>query len=386
MTTRVDTLDYARFDVSEDHGFLPDSPPITALDEQVNPRLQSLEVVSEKLPNLLERDTLRPTVRDLEAPSTDAFDGLTERELFRVYTVAGFLANAYVHKTDAPDAEAIPSGVAVPLSESTNRLGCTPVLSYDAYVLNNWRQTNENGERTPESIRPLTTFFGLPDERWFIAIHVAIESMAGPAIAAIGDAQQGVLEDNPDRIRDALQTITNALAAITDTLDRMAEHNDPNTYNEGFRPYLSPISDVKYEGVDRLNGPQSYRGASGAQSSCFPALDTALGIDHGDNPLVDHLHTLRKDMYPPHREFIETVEREPDIDEYVANADDPLREAYNDCIDRMVVFREHHIDVVETFLTAGSTDGKGTGGTPYGQFLGTFIDDTRDARLTATSD
>ena len=384
MTTRVGTLDYARFDVSEDHGFLPDVPPLTSLDG--HPQFQSLEESSDDLPNLLERDALRSTVRDLETPPLDAFDCLSERELFRVYTVAGFLANAYVHKTDAPDVGSIPSGVAVPLYESTARLGCTPVLSYDAYVLNNWKLDEPGGERSPEYVSPLTTFFGLPDERWFIAIHVAIESAAGPAIAAIGGAQQGVLEDDADRIMDSLQTITNALADITATLDRMAERNDPDTYNRGFRPYLASLSNVEYEGVEELNGPRSYRGASGAQSSCFPALDAALGINHGNNPLVDHLHALRKDMYPPHREFVEAIEREPNVHEYVKTADEHLQDAYNDCIDMMVTFREHHIDVVGTFLSIGSAKRTGTGGTPYAQFLGTFVDDTRNARLPASAD
>jgi indoleamine 2,3-dioxygenase len=386
MTERVESLDYNQFDISPEHGFLPDTEPLMSFGTDAHPHLQSLDKLGDGLPSLIENDQLRSAVENLEAPSPDVFDELTERELMRVYSVTGFLANAYVHKPNEPSANTIPTGVAVPLYESTKRLGRTPVLSYDAYVLHNWTLTDTDRSMTPPNVDTITNFFEPRDEQWFIAIHVAIESAAGPAIAAISDAQQGIIEDDLTRVTHALQTIEDALHDITAVLDRMPEHNDPEQYGQGFRPYLKSLMSVKYEGVTELNGPQSYRGASGAQSSLFQALDAALGIDHGDNPLVNHLHVLRGDMPPAHRAFIEAVEEGPNLHDYAANSDDSLRNAYNDCIDRMVTFRDHHIDIVETYLTKPLDEQKGTGGTPYGRYLGSFTDDTQNCRLSSSAE
>ncbi|WP_435156527.1 indoleamine 2,3-dioxygenase [Haladaptatus sp. DFWS20] len=384
MAERVATLDHERFDISPQHGFLPDATPLTSFGTDAQPFLQTLDEVGHNLPELLEADRLRPKVRSLSVPPSDVFDELTDRELARVYTVSGFVANAYVNKTDATTAKTIPAGVAVPLYESTKRLGATPVLSYDGYVLYNWTRDDPDGDMVPQNVRSVTNFFAPGDERWFIAIHVAIEHRAGPAIAAIGDAQQGVLEDDTDRVEKAIRTMERSVADITDILNRMPERNDPEMYGKGFRPYLKPLTGVEYEGVPNLEGRQSFRGASGAQSSILPALDAALGIDHGSNALVGHLRELRKDMPTPHRQFVEAVEAGPSIREYVSNGDAELREAYNDCIDSMVTFREHHVNVVAKYIVGPLDESKGTGGTPFSHYLGSFTDDTEDCRLSTS--
>lgn len=385
MSGQVETLDYGRYVVSPERGFLPDAEPLASVGAGVHPALRRLDELGDELPATLERDRLRSAVRNLEAPPPAALDDLSRRELHRIYTVSGFLANAYANGPDAPPVDAIPAGVAVPLYEATDRLDRTPVLSYDAYVLHNWTRDDPEGGTNPRNVRPLTRFLDVRDERWFVAIHVAIESAAGPAVAAIGDAQQGVRDDDEERVREALVTMADALADVTRILDRMPERNDPEVYGTGFRPYLGSLSDVEYEGVDALDGPQSFRGASGAQSSCFPALDAALGVDHGDNPLVAHLRELRRDMPPAHRAFVEAAEDGPSVHDYVETADAALRGAYNECIDRMVTFREHHVDVVHTYLVGELDDREGTGGTPFGRYLSTFVEDTRDARLPATA-
>ncbi|WP_266080887.1 PrnB family protein [Haladaptatus caseinilyticus] len=383
MAERVAALDYERFNIDPNRGFLPNTEPLASFGADAQPFLNELDELGTSLPKLLETDQLRPRVRGLEAPSSEFFDGLTDRELARIYTVTGFLANAYVHKIDANTAKTIPAGVAVPLYESTARLGATPVLSYDGYVLYNWIREDSEHDLLPQNVRSITNFFAPGDERWFIAIHVAIENGAGPAIAAIGDAQQGVLEDDPVRVADALRTMKQSLREITDILNRMPERNEPEMYGNGFRPYLKPLTGVEYEGVAALDGRQSFRGASGAQSSILPALDAALGIDHGNNPLVGHLRTLRRDMPTAHREFIETVRSGPDIREYVSNADEELKAAYNDCIDSMVVFRDDHIDVVAKYIEGPLDESEGTGGTPFSRYLRTFTDDTEDSRISS---
>ncbi len=165
-------------------------------------------------------------------------------------------------------------------------------------------------------------------------------------------------------------------------LGRMGERNAPEQYGRGFRPFLEALQGIEYEGVAALDGPQTFRGASGAQSSIFPALDEAIGVDHGDNPLLNHLETLRADMPPAHRAFVEAAAEGPDLATFAAEAGGEAREALNAVIDAMVGFRELHQDVVATYLAEAMGETTGTGGTPYARFLSMFVEDTRDCRVS----
>ncbi len=371
-------LDPGRFGVSPERGFLPDEEPLASFDG-IDPFLARLDELGRDLPDLLDSEDLGAALEDLDPPPGDLYDDLTDRELERVYGVTGFLANAYVNGTDA---DVVPAGVAVPLYEATSRLGRTPVLSYDAYVLHNWTTANPDQGLVPHNVRTITNFVDVRDEQWFVAVHVAIEATAGPALAAIGDAQAGIVDDDPGQVEVALRTMEDSLHDLIGVLDRMPEHNHPETYGRGFRPYLMALTDVAFEGVEDLDGRQSFRGASGAQSSVFPALDAAIGIDQGDNPLVNHLRELRADMPAEHKAFVEAAAEGPDVRDYVAGTDDErLREAYNEVLDRMVRFRELHVDVVRTYLTEPFDEREGTGGTPHGPFLEMFIENTEAMRI-----
>jgi indoleamine 2,3-dioxygenase len=379
----VETAKLARFEVSRANGFLPDEPPLRSFGPDAGPFLQRLDELASELPSLLESDQLRPRVDELSAPNAGWLDGRSPRERRRAYTVCGFLANGYVHQLGAPSVKSIPAGVAVPLYDAASALGRTPVLSYDAYALHNWRRLAPDGAMRPHHLDSNVNFVDLVDERWFIVIHVAIESAAGPALAAIGDAQQAIADDDAEGVRRALRTVEEAMHELIGLLDRMGEHNHPDQYGRGFRPYLGALTKVRFEGVDALDGPQSFRGASGAQSSVFPALDAGFGIDHGDNPLVAHLEALRADMPPAHQRFIEAAAESPDIRAYVQDADESVQAAFNECLDRMVRFRELHLDVVQTYLADELGETEGTGGTPYGRFLSMFVDSTRECKLAS---
>lgn len=379
----VETTDLARFDVSRDHGFLPDRPPLRSFAADADPFLRRLDELAEALPELLESGRLRSQIDALSPPADGWLDGLAVRAQRRAYTVCGFLANGYVHQLDASPARSIPAGLAVPLYDVASTLGRTPVLSYDAYALHNWHRLDPEAAMRPHQLDSNVNFVDLPDERWFIVIHVAIESAAGPALAAIGRAQQAIVNGDDDGVHRALRTIEESLHEIVTLLDRMPEHNHPEQYGRGFRPYLDALTNVTFEGVDALDGPQSFRGASGAQSSIFPALDAGIGIDHGANPLVAHLEALHADMPPAHRAFIQAAADGPDIRAYARDADDEVREAFNECLDRMVRFRELHRDVVQTYLADELGEAEGTGGTPYGRFLSMFVDNTRECKLAS---
>lgn len=381
MGERVATLDHERYDVSSHRGFLPDPAPLASFPADAPAALHRLDDLADALPDLLEDGGLQRRLRDLAVPSDGALDGLSERELERAYAVTGFLANAYVHGSDGSGADELPAGVAVPLYEAASRLDRTPVLSYDAFVLHNWTAPEPDDDLSPDDVSTLVSFTDLRDEEWFVAVHVAVEAAAGRGLAAVGEAQQAVADGDAASATHALEALASSLGDVLAAHDRMPEHNDPDRYAEGFRPYLGSVEGVDYEGVPELDGPQSFRGASAAQSSPLPAFDAALGVDHGDNPLDDRLKALRVDMPPAHRAFVAAVEAGPTVREFVAaRGDDALRTAYNDCVDLLATLRVHHFEVVKRYL-GDRDDETGTGGIPYGRFLASFAEDTRDARL-----
>lgn len=376
-------VDHDTYDVSAARGFLPDRDPLASFDADAPAFCGTLDALGAEISALLDADELRPRLRSLDPPAPDAFDTLSYRELVRLYSVAGFLASAYVHKVDADPVEAIPAGVAVPLYESTRRLDRPPILSYDGYALANWRFVDPERGFLPHNLETLTNFVSLYDERWFIVVHVVIEARAAPALAAIGDAQQGVLDGDDERVESALRTIEDALHDVVSALDRMPERNDPANYGPSFRPYIMPFADVTYEGVDALEGPQSFRGETGAQSSLFPALDAALSVDHDENPLVRHVRAMRAYMPPKHRAFIDAVDDGPDVRAYVADrGTDGLAAAYDACLDQLVAFRSMHADYAREYILEPVGDEEGTGGTPYGPFLDNLIEDTRARKLS----
>ncbi|MFB9809684.1 hypothetical protein ACFFQF_33560 [Haladaptatus pallidirubidus] len=90
-------------------------------------------------------------------------------------------------------------------------------------------------------------------------------------------------------------------------------------------------------------------------------------------------------MPAAHQEFVEAVETEPSIRDYVENSSDELRDTYNDCIDQLVTFRDDHIDIVAKYISGPLDKSKGTGGTPFSRYLETFTDDTEESRLSSPS-
>lgn len=380
----VSAVDHETHDVSAARGFLPDRDPLASFDAEAAAFLRTLDALGDDLPGLLDADELRPRLRSLDPPAPDEFDTLSRRELVRVYSVSGFLASAYVHKVGAEPVDTLPAGVAVPLFESTRRLDRPPILSYDGYALANWQFVDPERGFLPHNLETLTNFVSLYDERWFIVVHVVIEARAAPALGAIGDAQQGVVDRDDERVEQALRTIEDALHDVVSGLDRMPERNDPANYGPSFRPYIMPFTEVTYEGVDALDGPQSFRGETGAQSSLFPALDAALSVDHDENPLVRHVRDMRAYMPPKHRAFIDAVDDGPDVRSYVADrGSDELVAAYNACLDQLVAFRSMHADYAREYILERVGDEEGTGGTPYGPFLDNLIEDTRARKLSS---
>ena len=159
---------------------------------------------------------------------------------------------------------------------------------------------------------------------------------------------------------------------------RIPEEMDPALYYRIFRPYIRFFENISYEtaliGKPSAMVRMNFRGETGAQSSIMPTLVAFMKIPHKLSMLTNHLADMRNYMPCEHRRLIEAVEAMPAIRNV---ADD---EPYNAVLDAMADFRTIHYGWAQEYINRRTADPRGTGGTPYMQWLQQLIDETRAFR------
>lgn len=298
----------------------------------------------------------------------------------------GFLAQAWVW--GEPTAiDTLPANLAVPLVTLADRLGLKPIMTYQHYVLDNWFRLDKAGPIALGNLAIDQHFVGGRDESGFILVHVAIEAIAGAAIAIAVDLVNAADRDDDAQVEQLLGRLESALAAINAGLEPMATACDPHVYFHRVRPYMFgwPGAGLIYEGVAAFGGkPVALRGQTGSQSSIVPAIDAALGVPHGASALsafLDEIHSYRP---PRHRAFIDDLRTSRVRD--VAGRRPALRDVYNGCLSQLAQFRTAHLRLAATYIsaqaaTAGIDGETGTGGTPFLTYLARHRDDSRAAFL-----
>jgi indoleamine 2,3-dioxygenase len=157
-------------------------------------------------------------------------------------------------------------------------------------------------------------------------------------------------------------------------LRRIPEKMDPALYYKTFRPYIRFFENVVYEGVS--DAPLNFRGETGAQSSIMPTLVAFMKIPHRPTALTDHLADMRRFMPAEHRALLDEVHALPPLREA---AD---KEAFNEVLEAMATFREVHYGWAHEYIHRRVQDPRGTGGTPYMQWLGLLIAETRQHKVS----
>ncbi len=380
MAKTVSTTALDSFEISPERGFLPAQDPVFTFGDESRD-MRDLEHLGAQIPELLESHKLRGSVKRLKLAKLDALVDLDRRNLLMATRICAFLASAYVHQIDEPKVKSIPRNLAVPLHEFSKKLGRRfPILSYDLYVLNNWRRTDPHGPIQVENLDTIQKFVRIPDEPWFILIHVEIEARAAPAIRAIGDLQQSVLRRDNDSLKFALDSIAESLESMIRTLTRMPEGNSPDVYAFAFRPYIQMFQEITYDGVRELPPMPTFRGETGAQSSIIPSLDVALGIKHAKTDLTDYVADMRNYMPRKHREFIEAVEANENAHPLraylVKRGKGGILDSYNTCLERIMEFRQKHLEFAVSYIQSKVADPSGTGGTPFMKWLAQLREET----------
>jgi indoleamine 2,3-dioxygenase len=286
------------------------------------------------------------------------------------YVRLGFLASAYVNQVGLEPATLLPRNIAEPLCDVCARLERPPILSYDGYALFNWKRFDLEGPVALGNIDTIQNFVHLYDEHWFILVHVEIEALAASLLGAIDRAAAAMAARDRDGANQAVALLARTLWSQVETLRRIPEKMDPALYYKTFRPYIRFFESVVYEGVDA--SPLNFRGETGAQSSVIPTVVAFLKVPHKPSVLTDHLADMRRFMPREHRALIEHVERLPDPRGQIDKA------PYNDALEALATFRETHLEFARRYIAAHVRDPRGTGGTPYLEWLSQLTDETRE--------
>jgi indoleamine 2,3-dioxygenase len=348
-------------------GFLPEQDPLSSFPADSPYKL--LDDIGKDLPSLLQDSHFRSYARTLNIPSWQ--DGADDKNLpaLRLYYLRmGFLASAYINQVGEDVCHVLPANIAVPLAQACKLLERPPILSYDGYALYNWRRFQTDRPIELGNLDTLQNFVHLYDEHWFILVHVEIEAIAADILAAIARIDKNLKTVPEPDIEADLWRIAAAIGRQVNVLKRIPEKMDPKLYYKTFRPYIRFFENVVYEGVNQQ--AIDFRGETGAQSSIVPVLVEFMKIPHQPSILTKHLEDMRRYMPKRHRLYIEQAAAMPSIKrtEY--------REPFNTILDNMIEFRKIHYGWANEYIHKHVKDPRGTGGTPYMQWLNQMITET----------
>jgi hypothetical protein len=279
-----------------------------------------------------------------------------------------------------PVMEYIPKGIAIPLWEVSCRLDVPPVLMNMSITLYNWRRLDPTAEINMMNLATINNFFNGRDESWFYLITVEIEAKGAGAIVPLlqinNDIKRAIstpAANLPGGIKHIvrnvilLELITSKLITVAECIDKMCESMaatregcHPFIFYHRVRPFLAGWKSnpavpngVKYEGIEiswtdrednqqatgvhepkRWQGvnrkatletcsPQYFSGGSAAQSALLPFLDICLGVDHTEHDKSSNsagfLRSMRQYMPRQHREFLELMETENCIRQFMVD-------------------------------------------------------------------
>ncbi len=363
------------YDISPENGFLPHEDPVKIIPFRAYIEWELVKF-GKNLPDFINDNKIRTECHALHLLPEDSINKWNKKQMEYARMVYAFGASAFIHGQELP-AVYVPEPLAKPLYLLSKALNKPPILSYDSYVLHNWRRKDPTKPIEVDNLEIIQGFLGTPDESWFILIHVNIEKEAAVLIKAIVDAVMAAEENNLIRLILALMAMGNTLFKMVRIFERMGEHAFPETYHNT-RKWIMSYGNVVFENVKELNNePQSERGQTGAQSSIIPSVVACLNIIHKETGMTNHLLDMQKYMPEGHRRFIKDIEARSKVREFVlTHSDSLLIEAYNHSVYGLYNFRKTHLDHATRFIHNQTTNPVGTGGTPFMEWLSQLLTET----------
>ena len=380
-------LELKDFNISSNTGFLPEHPST----ELPGNYFREWEKAARNLPQLISSKTVKDVIDLLPEREFTMTTLSTEAEWRRAYMLVSFLAQAYTSEVaEVGKVMKLPQKLSVPWHATSKHIGILPAATYAAIVMYNYTLKDPAKPLEEENLQAAMTFTGTKEESWFYMIHILEEIAAAPGLDAIVTAYKAISSNDRNSLAQSLKVIAETLHSMKLILRRMYEHCNPAFFYNTLRPLLSfPESGMVYSGVS--SDVIKYCSVSGAQDSAIPAFSIFLGTRNGahEQELVE-----RFKLYMPakHREFLESLGKQPSVNGYVQGSGDAeLVKQYDAAVDALTSFRSRHISLVTSYIINVkqrqgeriSTEDKGTGGTPnFMQFLKKVRDNTHIMKTT----
>lgn len=356
-------------------GFLPSEeiPSLSELDGLENTDLKKISIFARDLgskSDLSLEHFVSTLTGDLPDPS-NVSDAMSEA-IVRAYTN---IAVHFIHRPHFKERQALPPAIAVPLWDFSKKVGRQPSLTYASYVLANF-EGFPRPRMNPEEFLIAQTPSGTPDEEWFVAAHLAVESTGGEVMGAIRKIETALDSNDTAAMVEALNIIESSMGFSAGIMPGVMKGMDPVIFREKIRPLLHGHGKVVFQGVEG-NPSVTYIGETGAQSGVIRAVDLLLAVVH-EKKIQDPIDRFATCAPPAHQKAFAEIKRIGERLSLVNNTS--VFKAIYGASENLYEFRRNHSGAVDDYLTQQGKElaVQGTGGTHFRNWLGGLIRETKE--------
>ena len=300
--------------LSSEHGLVPANP----FPERLPAYFDAWEEIIENLAQHYTSLRLRHVVDAMPVLRADD-SKLDDNCLVRACALLSMLSHAYWYVRSYPPAHGLPTQLRKPWETVQQRLRRPiGVLHYIDLIVYNWQFKNKEGEDNFDlsNLDLLFPTVNNPSEQVFYLTQLEILAHCSPIIPAIVRAQEAIVQNELEALKEALQVIITCLKKIV----RKSLFNiDPNRYSPN---YVNHVVWAKTVAPFAVPFRPKALGPSGTSSPIFNILDTFFGRMHHKTFLGKEIKALRS-TYPVFwQKFIEAVSQ-ISLRDYVNRVEDP---------------------------------------------------------------
>lgn len=284
---------------------------------ELPPQYQPWRELAARLPALHRTLALRRAVDGLPTLTVGP-DELPDRCLARAASLLGILAHAYGHLLPGPACPP-PPALQRPWDQVSARLGRkATTLTYVDVILQNWRYRGAatGGPVRLDRVDLATPTVGTEAERVFYLAQVELLDRAAPLLAAVARAQEAVLADEVDVLRDILAELATLLRRVSNETFAQV---DPNEHSD---THVDPVLWAKTVASLAIPLRAGVIGPGGASSPVVHVLD-ALFERHVYRSSVGHESMANRRGFPKHWQDFIRATGAVSIRDYVEERGDP---------------------------------------------------------------
>lgn len=314
--------------LSYSHGFLPRREPARALTSRDH---AAWDQVANAIPEMFRNFATRQRIDQMPVLSA-AEDALPDEDLLRASSIFSILAHVYWYADPRPPEDGIPACIQHPWEEITRRLHRpAPHLSFIDLNTHNWHFIDPDAEQPfmVENLRLAVPMIGNEDERRFQMTPIEMLYLFSPMLEAVIRAQEAVVCDDPNLLKEQLILISDGLKHLTYV--SLMKVN-PNPYSG--EVYINPVVWGKTAALFASPFQKEYvPGPSGTAIPSFTTLDLFFGRKSYKTSVGHETHETRRWFPRFWQEWLDAVEQ-ISIPEYVAQCSDAtLSGVYNEARD-----------------------------------------------------